>query len=161
RQSRELLVSVPRQSPHFVPRDLVLADSAQIRNAGRARRIEAEHRVVLNVLRQREGSALQNENAMRMRLVARDESLRQHRSEAPATDHDRVERPRIDASRACKRLVEAVADESTQHIATEVCGLRNRAGHDAPPAGSLLWSSGRAKSIEMIANVMAELPLCP
>src|SRR5262245_3279678 len=77
REARELLGRVPGESPYFIARHLVLADGTEIRDARRARRIEAEHRIVLHVLRQGQRTALEDENAMRVRLVSREEALRE------------------------------------------------------------------------------------
>src|SRR5262249_45172609 len=101
--------------------------------ARRARRIESEHRIVLHVLRQGQRTALEDENAMRVRLVAREKALRENRSETATADDDQIERSGIDALRARERFVEAVADESAENIATEVGRLRSGTGHDLPP----------------------------
>src|SRR5262245_45135477 len=116
RQAWKLLIRMPGESPHFVARHLVLSDGPEIHDARRARRIETEHRIVLHVLRQGKRTTFEDENAMRMRFVSREEALRENRSEAATADDDQIERSCIDPLRACERFVETVADESAEDI---------------------------------------------
>ncbi|HMJ81581.1 MAG TPA: hypothetical protein VK504_00345 [Vicinamibacterales bacterium] len=98
---------------------------------------------------------------MRVRLVAGEESLREHRSKTAATDDNQIEWARIDPLRARERFVQTVADKSAQHIATEIRGLRDWAGHTSPPAGSPNLDLAEGDVNRLVSFATAELPFRP
>src|SRR5580765_23197 len=98
---------------------------------------------------------------MRVRLVAGEESLREHRSKTAATDDNQIEWARIDPLRTRERFVQTVADKAAQHIATEIRGLRNWAGHTSPPAGTPNLDLAEGDVNRVVRLATAELPSRP
>src|SRR6476660_8648530 len=95
---------------------------------------------------------------MRVRLVAGEESLRKHRSKTAATEDDQIEWARIAPLRTRDRFVQTVADKAAQHIATEIRGLRDWAGHTSPPAGSPNLDLAERDVNRLVSFATAELP---